>query len=172
MTNSLQPETEAQTPCGLNHIVLNVRDLDRSHRFWTECLGFRQVGTSRRLGPDGKPLARMHFYSGERDGKLSHHDVALVERPLPAADPAEQPLVLDHVAVTYPSREAWLRQIGFLTARGVPLHGRIDRGATCSIHLADPDGNEIELVYELPRALWEGDIDAALNQAVRVPIDA
>jgi len=172
MTNPLQPEAEAQTPCGLNHIVLNVSDLDRSHRFWTECLGFRQVGTSRRLGPDGKPRVRMRFYSGERDGKLSHHDIALVERPLLAADPAERPQVLDHVAITYPSREAWLKQIGFLTARGVPLSRRIDRGATSSIHLADPDGNEIELVYELPRAQWEGDIDAALNRAVQVPIDA
>ena len=46
------------------------------------------------------------------------------------------------------------------------LYGRIDRGVTQSIHLADPDGNEIELVYELPRELWEGDINAALNKAV------
>ena len=34
----------AQTPCGLNHIVMNVRDLDVAHRFWAESLGFRQVG--------------------------------------------------------------------------------------------------------------------------------
>ena len=25
----------AQTPCGINHIVLNVRDMDVAHRFWT-----------------------------------------------------------------------------------------------------------------------------------------
>jgi catechol-2,3-dioxygenase len=36
--------------------------------------------------------------------------------------------------------------------------------------LTDPDGNEIELVHELPRAPWETDIDAALNQAVARPI--
>ena len=32
------------TPRGINHLVLNVRDIEESHRFWTEVVGFRQVG--------------------------------------------------------------------------------------------------------------------------------
>jgi len=48
---------------------------------------------------------------------------------------------------------------------------RVDRGVTRSIHLRDPDGNEIELVHELPRAAWEGDIQAALDRAVELSID-
>ena len=32
------------TPRGINHLVLNVRDIEESHRFWTEIVGFRQVG--------------------------------------------------------------------------------------------------------------------------------
>ncbi len=163
---TLQEETAAQTPCGLNHLVLNVSDIDEAHRFWTELLGFRQVGTLRRPGPDGKPRARMRFYSGEQDGKLRHHDIALVEHVTAPADPAARSQRLNHVAIGYPTRDAWQRQIGFLAARGVALHGRVDRGVTQSIHLNDPDGNEIELVYELPRAAWEDDIDAALNRAV------
>ena len=31
-------------PVGLNHLVLNVRDIEESHRFWTEIIGFTQVG--------------------------------------------------------------------------------------------------------------------------------
>ena len=31
-------------PVGLNHLVLNVRNIEESHRFWTEIVGFRQVG--------------------------------------------------------------------------------------------------------------------------------
>jgi catechol 2,3-dioxygenase len=170
MTAQLEPETEAQTPCGLNHLVLNVRDLDEAHRFWTELLGFRQVGTLRRPGPDGKPRAPMRFYSGEQDGKLRHHDIALVEQAAMPADLSVHSQGLNHVAIAYPTREAWQRQISFLVSRGVTLHGRVDRGVTHSIHLTDPDGNEIELVHELPRALWEADIDAALNQAVARPI--
>jgi catechol 2,3-dioxygenase len=30
-------------PSGLNHLVINVRNLDETHRFWTETLGFQQV---------------------------------------------------------------------------------------------------------------------------------
>lgn len=35
---------KAVMPLGLNHLVLNVTDLEESHRFWTEILGFVQVG--------------------------------------------------------------------------------------------------------------------------------
>ena len=31
-------------PSGLNHLVLNVRNMDESHRFWTEVVGLKQVG--------------------------------------------------------------------------------------------------------------------------------
>ena len=166
-----QMESEAaQTPCGLNHLVLNVRNLDTAHRFWTESLGFKQVGTARRDSTDGKPRPPMRFYSGELDGKLHHHDIALVEQT-PPADFSQTPQTLNHIAITYPSRETWQKQIAFLSARGVPLHKRIERGVTHSIHLTDPDGNEIELVYELPRELWENDIDAALNRAVEHPVN-
>jgi len=164
-----QTPTAPQTPSGLNHVVLNVRDLDEAHRFWTECLGFTQVGTLRQTGADGRPRPRMRFYSGERGGKLRHHDIALVERRALPAEPA-QPQAFNHVAIDYPTQEAWQKQIDFLLSSGVELHGRVDRGVTRSIYVTDPDGNEIELVHELPRAQWEQDIDAALNRAVERPI--
>lgn len=172
MTEVLESEAAAATPCGLNHLVLNVRDLEESHRFWTDLLGFRQVGTLRRPGPDGRSRAQMRFYSGEQDGQLRHHDIALVEQASLPPDHAAHPQRLNHVAIEYPTFDAWQRQIAFLVARGVALHGRVDRGVTHSIHLNDPDGNEIELVHELPRVLWEDDIDAALNRAVERPIGA
>ena len=34
-TNSDVP-TEAVSPSGINHLVLNVRDIEESHKFWTE----------------------------------------------------------------------------------------------------------------------------------------
>ena len=162
---------ERQAPCGLNHLVLNVRDLEESHRFWTELLGFRHVGAVR-PSADGSLRVRMRFYSGDHDGKLHHHDVALVECPdLPAAS-AGRPQAINHVAIGFPTEAAWSSRLAFLRGRGVPLYGRIDRGVTKSIHLTDPNGYEIELVYELPRALWEDDIEAALNVRIELPVDA
>lgn len=166
MTPHAQPPSDPETPCGLNHVVLNVRDINAAHRFWTECLGFRHVGTSR-LGSDVSPNRAMRFYSGELDGKLRHHDIALVER---TGLPPDGPHALNHVAIAYPTHDAWERQISFLAARGIALHRRVDRGVTRSIHLNDPDGNEIELVHELPREAWEDDIEAALNRAIERPI--
>src|ERR1700679_3150133 len=158
---SLQPET----PSGLNHLVINVRDLERAHAFWTEYLGFRHVGTWQGAGANGAP-PRMRFYSGEKNGKLRHHDIALFEVPSLPKDLRGSPQVFNHVAVTYPSREAWLRQIRFLHEKGVLVENQVRRVATHSIDLHDPDGNEIELIYEHPRAEWEGDINAAVNHAV------
>jgi catechol-2,3-dioxygenase len=48
----------------------------------------------------------------------------------------------------------------------VPPQRRVDLGVTPSICLTDPDGNEIELVNERPRELWQGDIDAMRNRAI------
>jgi len=156
---------QAETPSGLNHLVLNVRDLDRAHAFWTEYLGFRHVGTF-----EGANGARMRFYSGEQDGKLRHHDIALFENPSMPQDLRGSPQVFNHVAITYPSRISWQRQIRFLQQKGVVITNQVARGATHSVDLFDPDGNEIELVYEHPRAEWEGDINAAINRAVPEPV--
>ena len=42
---------------------------------------------------------------------------------------------------------------------------------THSVYVADPDGYGCEVLYELPRDIWEGDIDAALNYAVPQPTE-
>ena len=67
------------TPRGVNHLVLNVRDIEKWRRFSTEVVGFRQVG---QLTPtkDRPNPPKMRFYSGVReDGTSHHHDVALVK---------------------------------------------------------------------------------------------
>ena len=172
MLSHAETTRASQTPVGLNHLVLNVRSIEAAHWFWTECLGFRHVGTRRRDSADGTPRSHMRFYSGEANGKLHHHDIALVEHPALPAERPDHPQALNHVAIAYPTCEAWQKQIHFLMDQGVRLFGRVDRGVTLSIHLADPDGNEIELVHELPREQWEGDIEAALNHAVEHPVGA
>jgi len=75
------------------------------------------------------------------------------------------PMAINHIAIAYPSREAWLRQLAYLQEKGVKFDRRIDHGMTHSLYIHDPNGYGVELVYELPREVWEGDIDAALNFA-------
>lgn len=154
--------TRPQTPVGVNHLVLNVRDLEKSHRFYTEMLGFEQCGE---LGPH-IPLT-MKFY---RSSPESHHDVALVQLADPEAAGPVAPWSLmnstgaiNHIAVCFPDRETWIRQLEHLQANDVEFLVRGNHGMTHSAYIADPDGNGIEVLYELPAEVWEGDVNAALN---------
>ena len=163
------PAVAPVAPVGINHVVINVRDLEASHRFWTEMLGLRQVGEVP-AGLGGVRRGRMRFYSGIRDGRLNHHDVALVETPdLPPQDAGAS--AIGHIALALPDREAWLAQLAFLQSRGVAFERRVEHGMTHSLYIRDPNGYSVELLYELPRAVWEGDIDAALNHYVALPTE-
>ncbi|HEX3954134.1 MAG TPA: VOC family protein, partial [Stellaceae bacterium] len=147
-------------------------DIEQSHCFWTEILGFQQVGALRPR-TDNSRRREMRFYSGDYDGHLSHHDIALVEVGVPAggSEMRNGRLGLNHVAIAMPDRATWLRQLHFLRSQGVPFTSRVNRGVTHSVHIADPDGHDIEIVYELPRHIWEGNIQAALNHAQPLPTD-
>lgn len=154
-------------PSGLNHLVLNVRDMEESHRFWTEVVGFEQVGELHATPERPKP-PNMRFYSGDHSGKHHHHDLALVENKALPEPPAEwsmfgAAIAVNHIAITLPSREAWLQQLAYLQDKGVKFDRRVDHGMTHSLYIHDPNGYGVELLYDLPREVWEGDIDAALN---------
>jgi catechol 2,3-dioxygenase len=164
---------QAVTPVGVNHLVINVRDLEESHRFYTELLGLQEVGrlTPR---PERPNPPRMRFYSGDHGGKLNHHDIALVENPNLPPPPAkwamfDTPVAINHIAIALPSRDAWLKQLAFLQSRGVEFKRRVNHGMTHSLYITDPNGYGIELLYELPREMWEGDINEALNWAENLP---
>ncbi|MBM3491322.1 MAG: hypothetical protein FJX68_12905 [Alphaproteobacteria bacterium] len=165
---------DAPRPVGVNHVVLNVRDIEASHRFWTEIVGLKQVGALRPRADMG-PIPRMRFYSGDHGGKMTHHDVALVENPNlpPPKDWAlfGEPVAINHVAIAMPDRESWLKRLAFIQAQGVKFHLRVNHGVTHSVYISDPNGYGVELLYELPREMWENDIDAGLNYLALLPTE-
>jgi len=176
-TSELETPRAAVTPLGINHVVLNVRDIEESHHFWTEIIGLKQVGELRRTPQRPNP-PKMRFYSGD-DGsaRLHHHHIALVENPNLPPPPKDwsmyggAPLAVNHIAITLASREAWLRQLAFLQSRGVKFDRRVNHGMTHSLYIHDPNGYGVELLYDLPREIWEGDIDAALNYVEHLPTE-
>ena len=151
----------------VNHLVLQVRDIEASHRFYTEVLGFTQCGKLR------APVADMRFYRGQDD---HHHDLALVQIPNPeAAGPVptwkmftERP-GLAHVALAYGTRDEWLAQLQHMHAVGVTPVIRGNHGMTHSAYVVDPDGHGIEVLYELPQEVWEVDVNAALSYFQPLP---
>lgn len=144
----------------VSHLVLNVRDLDASHEFYTTVLGFTQCADL-----DGK--YEMRFYQGSSG---NHHDLALVQ----VGDPNDSPDIVPwkmfpkeagivHIAMAYPDRESWMQQIAHMQELGIKFIERGNHGMTHSAYVADPDGNGIEVLYDLPREVWENDVNAALN---------
>jgi catechol 2,3-dioxygenase len=169
---------QALAPRGINHLVLNVRDIEVSHRFWTEILGFKCVAQLKSM--PGRPRPKMRFYSGvDAQGGVTHHDLALAEVPAEKAGKGPEGewslmpggVGINHVAIAWPDRESWLKQLAWLRAQGVKFHRRVNHGMTHSVYISDPDGHGIEVLYELPREVWEGDIDGAQNYAEQLPTE-
>jgi catechol-2,3-dioxygenase len=146
----------------LGHLVLNVRDIHASHRFYTEALGFEQCGE---LGEDNR-IGVMRFYRGDPE---YHHHLALVQTiEAPPGDPRPWQILdthvgINHIALAYPDRDAFLARLTILRELGTPFLQRGNHGMTHSVYVQDPDGNGIEVLYDLPSEVWEGDVNAALN---------
>jgi catechol-2,3-dioxygenase len=161
--------TRPAKPAGVNHLVLNVADIERSHHFYTEVLGFEQVGAFQ-LGTE------MRFY---RSGPGHHHDIAIAqvkEPPEPSTEPVRwrpsaRKVGINHIAVAYPDRESFLQQLAHLQANGVEFRMRGNHGMTHSAYVTDPDGNGIEVLYELPAEVWEGDVRRALAHYEALPTE-
>jgi catechol 2,3-dioxygenase len=70
-----------------------------------------------------------------------------------------------------PTREAWLQQLAYLQEKGVKFHRRVNHGMTHSLYISDPNGYGVEILYELPREVWEDNIQGALDYAEALPTE-
>jgi catechol 2,3-dioxygenase len=159
----------------VNHLVFTVRDLEASHKFYTEVIGFQKHGELARDLLDAIGGTRMWFYQGHPD---AHHDLALVQAKgtIEPAQPwggffPEAKVGINHVAIGYPTREEWLARIKHIQESGVQFVIRGNHGMTHSAYVSDPDGNGIEVLYEVPKEVWEDDINGALNYFEFMPTD-
>jgi catechol 2,3-dioxygenase len=136
-------------PVRIGHVVLKVRDLDRSLAFYRDLLGFRVASEMSNV---------MIFLTATGE---NHHDLALLRVGDSAPSPLPTAVGLYHVAVQLADWEAVRAAHALLSARGL-LKGAADHGVSKSLYTTDPDGNEIELYCDTPRSEWEGRVDQAM----------
>ena len=144
----------------LNHAVLYVQDLDRSVAFYREAFGFEEIAR------EGGQMAFMRAA-----GSANHHDLGLLAVGSNAPRPPRGSTGLYHLAWEVAAIEDLAAAAAQLANLGA-LSGQSDHGATKSLYGADPDGNEFEVMWMLPREEW-GEFDkrgiiAPLNMAREV----
>jgi len=137
----------------LGHIVLYVRDLERSARFYREVLGWRQIA--------GQPIQDLPFPAAAfaAPGGRTHHELLLIEVGQQAAAlPAGRRVGLYHFGLKIGDDDETLRDAAVaLKEAGVPILGASDHTVSHSLYIADPDGNEIELYVDVPGVDWKND---------------
>lgn len=148
----------AFSPVRANHAVLFVADVERAVSFYTETFGMDVVAR--------EPRANAAFLRLPRSG--NHHDLGLFGVGTAGGPKRRGAIGLYHLAWQLDTIDelADARQ----TLLGVGAYtGESDHGATKSIYGADPDGNEFEIMWMLPRAEWGEYEDAAPVVPLDVP---
>ena len=134
----------------LGHLVLYVRNLERSRHFYGDVLGWKEIKVP---GEEiGFPAAA--FTSGR-----THHELLLIEVGENAAPiPKGRRAGMYHFGLKIGETDAELREArDELAAAGARLVGSADHGVTHSLYIEDPDGNEIELYIDVQPAVWKDD---------------
>jgi catechol-2,3-dioxygenase len=126
----------------LNHAVLYVRDARRAAAFYREVLGFETVAE---MGP-----AAVFLKAAASD---NHHDLGLFSLGPGAPGPERGRVGLYHLAWEVDTIEdlAAAREV---LARAGALVGQSDHGVSKSLYARDPDGNEFEIMWRVPRDDW------------------
>jgi catechol-2,3-dioxygenase len=126
----------------LNHAVLYVRDADRAAAFYEEAFGFEVV---ERI-PGIAAFLRAK-------GTDNHHDLGLFSIGPNAPGPERGRVGLYHLAWEVPTIHDLALARQTLVDLGA-LVGQSDHGATKSLYARDPDGNEFEVMWMVPREHW------------------
>jgi catechol 2,3-dioxygenase len=131
----------------VGHVVLKVRDIERSARFYRDVLGLKEVARAN----FGRPMA--FFSTGE-----NHHDIAILEVGADAPVPGAGSVGLYHVALVIGTTLDELRAAkAHLEANGYTKLRLTDHKVTQSIYLDDPDGNGVELYVNADPSIWRED---------------
>jgi catechol 2,3-dioxygenase len=129
-------------------VHLSVADLERSVAFYESALGLAVTG-------------------GGGDRVTLGADL-LVMSEVPGAVPADGYAGLFHFALLVPERIDLARWLLRSARSELALTGMSDHFVSEAIYLRDPDGHGIEVYWDRPRVLWEGQVAQRLTTA---PLD-
>lgn len=140
----VRAELPAETAVGAVELV--VVNLERSLSYYRHVVGLRVLavdGNRASLGVTGRELLR------------------LVEEP--QAKPARGYSGLYHFALLLPERRDLAGWLAHAARERVPLVGLSDHFVSEALYLSDPDEHGIEIYWDRPRELWEGQVGGRMT---------
>ena len=130
------------TPKGLGHLVMRVRDIDRSVDFYTRVMGLTVMERS----PGGTV-----FMSANTE---KSHELAIQAIGMDAGGPDRSIVGQAHMAWQMETFEDLQELYDRLRENNVRIVRMGDHGISMGVYLLDPDDNEIEVYYESPKDQW------------------
>jgi catechol-2,3-dioxygenase len=127
----------------LNHAVLYVRDAQASADFYARVFGFEVVSSE-----FGGQAVFMRAANTD-----NHHDLGLFSVGAGAPRAPRGSTGLYHLAWEVPTIEDLAVAARALSEAGA-MGGASDHGVSKSLYGADPDGNEFEIMWRVPREAW------------------
>ena len=127
----------------IGHVLLRVLDLERSKKFYSDVLGFHVLEEDPAHGGTFMALpGQSHAID-----LFQVKDLGAAERQTPGVRG------LGHIAFRVESEAALREANAALKEHGVEITRTIDHVSQKSIYFNDPDGNTLEIYFELPDAL-------------------
>jgi catechol 2,3-dioxygenase len=127
-------------------VHLTVSDLGRSLDYYRSAIGLRVLESG---------AGRATLGAGERE--------LLVLTEEPGAPPATGHTGLYHFALLLAERADLARWLAHAARKRVALVGLADHFVSEALYLSDPDGHGIEIYWDRPRAVWEGQVAARIT---------
>ena len=118
----------------IGHVVLKVRDVQRSRAFYTEVLGMDVM-------MEIPAIPAVFLANNRRD----HHEIALFEVGAEAEGLHAKQIGLAHVAFRLRNEKELRAAYEEFKEKHVPISFTVDHGVTKSIYFCDPDGHELEV---------------------------
>src|SRR5687767_2937545 len=137
----------------VGHLVLRVKDVERSRRFFVEILGFPVVAQNDR---------GMVFFS--TDVKDNHHMLALMQAKEGAAMPTPDQVGMQHVSFELGSFAELQDAYRLFKEKGVKIDHTVFHGVSKSVYFFDPDGNRLEVYVNVPAEEYKKSVPHAYSR--------
>src|SRR5215471_20882021 len=135
----------AKRPMYLQHVNIYVRNAERSKQWYEDLLGLHTY--------EYRP-GWAAFMSADTE---QSHEVALMQLGPDAPLQQKGQVGLNHLAWRLESLDDLKDFYRRCKEKGQPIERIADHGISLGIYMRDPDGNGVEVFYEMPRAEWPVD---------------